>query len=289
MEDMTETAVGQPTEGAALPTFRKPPVVEVALAVAFEPLEGLHSGEMWRLHQLRYKEAGFPTVEEQPPLVVQIERFGRTTRMPDIRFEVLEKLPSPRLWFLDETGTQLVQIQQDWFARNWRRTEDDPEYRRYPSIRQPFEEDLDFLFSFVQDSGFGTLKPVQCEVTYTNEVRPAEGVWSDHGDLSTVMRIWRDDFARDSLPKPEEGRLEVIYPMTRDGAQVGRLRVQLQPAFTAAEELPVYLLHLTARGTPVNGDVDGILRFMDEGHVGIVRAFENITSDAMHEVWEKTL
>jgi hypothetical protein len=44
---------------------------------------------------------------------------------------------------------------------------------------------------------------------------------------------------------------------------------------------------LTARGEPLTGDLDGVLDFIDLGHEWIVRAFESVTSDVMHDLWEK--
>lgn len=239
-----------------------------------------------RLYETRYR-AGFPRIEEKTPIALPAERFGPQARMPDIRFEVFEAPPPLRHWFLDETGTQLVQVQRDWFGRNWRKTESDPEYRRYDSVREPFAEDVGFLASFVEDAGIGSLKPVQCEITYINEIRPAERVWIEHGDLSAIMRVWRDDLARTWLPKPEEAQFAVAYRLTHEGRPVGRLRISAQPAFTKAEDRPIYLLNLTARGEPLTGDLDGVLDFIDLGHEWIVRAFESVTSDVMHDLWEK--
>lgn len=283
---MTETTTQGPVD-AGSPTFGKPPVVEVSLAVSYEPLDGMGTFQIAQLHHGRYAAAGFTKIEEKPPFAMPVERFGRKARMPDIRFELLETPPPPRMWFLNDSGTELVQMQRDFFARNWRRADTDPEYRRYPSVRGPFQEDLAFLASFVEDTGLGSIKPVQCELTYVNEIRPVESVWSDHGDLSSVVRIWSDDEARAFLPKPEEARFEVSYLLDREGEPFGRLRVSLQPAFTVADDEPVFILNLTARGQPLSGDLDGVLGFMDVGHTWIVRAFESVTTTEMHDVWEK--
>lgn len=283
---MTDTA-GHGLVESDLPTFRRPPVVEVSLAVSYEPLEGMGPFQVARLHAERYAAAGFARVEERTPAAMPVERFGRKARMPDIRFELVETPPPPRMWFVNESGNQVVQLQRDFFARNWRRAENDSQYPRYPSLRQPFQEDLASLASFVQDNGLGAIKPVQCELIYVNEIRPVESVWTDHGDLSSVVRIWRDDEARTFLPKAEEARFEVSYLMEHQDEPFGRLRVSLQPAFTIVDDQPVFILTLTARGHPVIGDLDGVLDFMDFGHAWIVRAFESVTTDAMHQEWEK--
>lgn len=282
---MTETG-GQDAVESGSVTFRKPPVGEVSLAVSFEPLEGMSAIQIARLHERRFAGAGFSTLEEKPPVALPVEQFGRKALMPDIRFELLEAPPAPRLWFINKSGTELVQLQRDFFARNWRRREEDLEYRRYPSVRQPFEDDLRFLAGFIETEGLGSLKPVQCELTYVNEIRPVAPVWADHGDLSAVVRIWNDQDLRTTLPKAEEARFEINVVMTEADEPFGRLRISMQPAFRAADDSPVFLLTLTARGQPLGYDLDGVLRFMDFGHDWIVRTFRDLTTRAMHEIWE---
>jgi uncharacterized protein (TIGR04255 family) len=267
-----------------MPSFRQPPVVEVVLAVSFEPIEGLGSlqiGQLWAQHF----RAAFPKTEEQAPYFPPMERFGRQARFPEVKLEMMGSLPSPRHWFIDETGTQLVQVQHNWFARNWRKMEDHPEYHRYHSIRGPFERDLSTFIDFIHEAGLGVVKPVQCELTYINHIFPGTS-WSDHGDLSQIVRVWRDDLARDFLPRPEQVQFAVSYviPGTATEHQ-GRLHMSMQPAFTVSGEAPIYVLNLTARGAPLSDDIRGVLGFLDIAHEWVVRGFTSVTSDTMHDVW----
>ena len=55
---------GQSETGSTLPSFRKPPVVEVAMAIAFAPLPGL---QFAAFADLRHRwMADYPLTEEQP-------------------------------------------------------------------------------------------------------------------------------------------------------------------------------------------------------------------------------
>jgi hypothetical protein len=91
-----------------LPEFEKPPVVEVALSVQFDRLNAsvAHLGLLW--HRFRDR---FGQVEEKPELPPAFERFGPAKRMPGVRFEV-GAVPGLRLWFLDEKGSELIQVQR---------------------------------------------------------------------------------------------------------------------------------------------------------------------------------
>src|SRR5438046_8808907 len=93
-----------------LPDFRKPPVAETVLSLQFEPVAGLttaHLGLLWN----RFREE-LPLIEELPPLPPTSERFGPPF---GARVEVtfVQKPPVPRLWFLNESKTELVQVQPD--------------------------------------------------------------------------------------------------------------------------------------------------------------------------------
>ena len=103
-----------------LPDFANPPLAEVALSVQFEPLEQLRTaqiGLLWGEFRQR-----FPVTEEHAPLDSVIERFGVSrTSVLEPRLQMLETPPVPRVWFLNEAGTELIQVQQERFIHNWRR------------------------------------------------------------------------------------------------------------------------------------------------------------------------
>ncbi len=136
--------------GALAPDFAHPPVVEVLLAVYFEPLRLLRTaqfGLLWQNFRSR-----FPRIEEHlslPPIPGRLGLEG----VPQIgvRLEMLDVPPAPRLWFLNEAGTEVVQIQQDRFIHNWRRLQDADQYPHYDGIRSTFEQELSEFASFVEE------------------------------------------------------------------------------------------------------------------------------------------
>lgn len=260
--------------------FRDPPVSEVVVAVAFRPVPNLtvaHMGLFWRDHLIE----NFPHVEEQPPYDPPVERFdGPASVGPSLTFDT--GFPAPRLWFKRADGQELVQVQRDWFACNWRKVDPDDAYGRWPPRRKAFAEWYGAFAAFVADSGLGPLHPTQCEVTYVNHIHRA-GVWDRHGELDRVLTL--AGRARNFLPSPEEISLRAQYQITVDGQPAGRLHIQSRPVFSRRDGEPAHLLDLTARGAPADDSLEGVLRFLDLGREWVTRAFKDVTTDEMHAAW----
>ena len=60
-------------------------------------------------------------------------------------------MPSPR--FFCSSGSDLVQLQQDWFAYNWRKTPESPDYTRYEKGRAKFAQHLATLWRVLAVAG----------------------------------------------------------------------------------------------------------------------------------------
>ena len=180
-----------------LPDFANPPLAEVALSVQFEPLEKLRTpqiGLLWNEFRER-----FPATEEHAPLDSEFERFGiPRTSAPIVRMQMLETLPVPRVWFLNETGTELIQVQQDRFIHNWRKVGEGDAYPRYERLRQTFQSELEAFQAIVAREQCGAILPNQCEVTYVNHIVAGEG-WTNHGQLSQVLTMFQTNYSDDRL------------------------------------------------------------------------------------------
>lgn len=91
-----------------LPSFRRPPVAEVAIAAQFGQLRGLtgpHMGLLWQ----RYRDS-FPTLEVHPALD---PRFEQPNPAPGRGLTVkFDRVPTPRAWFIGTNKAHLIQVQQ---------------------------------------------------------------------------------------------------------------------------------------------------------------------------------
>lgn len=264
-----------------LPEFARPPVVEVALSVQFERLD-VTTAQLALVWQ-RFRDR-FPRVEEKPELDAVIERFGAMEkRAPAVRFEV-GAMPAPRFWFLNEAGSELVQVQRDRFIRNWRKTEGQPDYPRYERIRASFDGDWETFRRFAAQELQTTLLPNQWEVTYVNIVQSA-----NPGRLDEILSCMGGAFSDAYLSEPEG--TEVQYRFILDdtsGKPWGRLHVAAAPAVRTADNEAVVRLALTARGNLPSQDGVGALNALDAGHEAVVRGFASITTHEMHKSWGRT-
>ncbi len=267
------------TEG--LPDFEAPPVVETVLAVRYRDIPNLDAPRLikfWGDHL----SAELPEIEERPPYDAPVEQFGPDMGTSPLALRIGSSVPSPR--FFCSNGNDLVQLQQDWFAYNWRKTSDNPSYTRYEKGRTKFEHWLEDLARYV-DSTFGTaLVPTQCEVTYINHVALTD---EDLG-LGPFGAVLRNIQPRSGnfLPLPEMSRHASTYLISEDGqSPIGRLHVAVERAWTGDERQPIVLLSLTARGAPRGEGLSSVLEFLDLGRRWIVKGFTDMTTTEFHQRW----
>jgi uncharacterized protein (TIGR04255 family) len=266
-----------------LPDFESPPVNEVVLGVQFEPLEGLqtaHLGLLWS----RFR-SDFPVVEQQPPLPPQPpEDLSGTVKPIEIQVQMLSAPPSPRLYFISESGNQLVQVQNDRFIANWRRVRDEDTYPRYEAVRAYFAQGLRGLLDFADAESLGPIRFKQCEVIYLNQLPAGEG-WKDFGDLGEVLAFWTGEMSDVSLPEPEASSVAFQFLLPDARAPRGRLYVDVRPSLRATDLSPLLAMNLTARVPLEEGSPESVLAAVDFGREWIVRAFASTTTPHMHTVW----
>lgn len=278
------------TEALRLPHFRKPPVVEVALSVQFEPLPSFrvaHFGLLWKDFQ-----GHFPKTEEHPPLSPVTEKFGvRSIPGRALNFGVGFGAPELRCWFLNEAGTELLQVQRDRFIRNWRKVGDNSEYPRYKTLRTKFAKEIETFAEFLKREQIGELRPNQCELTYVSHIVAGIG-WERHADLENLVTIWRSNYGEEFSPRLESASFEARYLIARsENNPIGRAYITFTPAFAAVDvdkvDKPIYVAQILMRGAPLGEGIGGVFEFLDTAHEWAVRAFTAITTQRMHEIWER--
>lgn len=269
-------ADGRPDAAAVAAGFRSPPITELSLAISFQPLGfGVISlGDLWRE---KYAN-DFPRVQEQPPIRLPQEQFeGPTAQTSPFSFELLPSPSLPRLWFLNNPGTELLQVQADWFARNWRETDEATQpYPLYAPIREKFARDIAKLDEFSVDRGLGSIQPVQAEITYINHIDEPEL----RSVLTAIQRI-------DHLPPPESTSFAIQYVLERDNRPVGRVHLQASTAIYRSTGKSISVVTITARGRPLGEGLDGAFSFLDFANGEAVNAFVFATRPEMHETWRR--
>ncbi len=294
MGSVAKTSVARAKRPADLPDFDRPPLVEVILGVQFADLTSYrthHAGLLWDKHF----RTGFPRCVERRPIDAVFETFGAVSQgQPRLQVQVLEA-PGPivpRLWFINDDDTELVQIQADRFLHNWRRSEKKAPYRRYEPIRESFFKELTDVQSFFDAEKIGVIEPNQCEVTYVNHISFADGSdpWTR---FHRIFELWGSfDAVRPTggarLPVPEDARFSLRFVIVDPNSDepLGRLHIEGQPVI-AEDTKRVIRLNMTARGGPKTPTFQGVADFLDTGRDAIVRGFAAITTAEMHELWER--
>ncbi|MEH2468977.1 uncharacterized protein (TIGR04255 family) [Nitrobacteraceae bacterium AZCC 2161] len=269
-----------------LPEFKNPPLTEVVLGAQFDVIPGFqtpHLGLIWQ-----HFRKSFPNIEEHPPLSPVFETFGSNPQFtPGIGFQLLTGAEAPRVFFVNESRSELLQVQKDRFLHNWRKIGEGDNYPRFERMLETFEAGLASFITAISTEGLGPLIPNQCEVTYINQMPVLPG--SSLSDLSDdLFGQHTGSLALDDLGKPEDLRFLLRYIMRDDnGKPIGRLIAVAEPA-RRADGQNIVQLTLTARGRPSTPDQEGIVDFFKRGRVSVVRGFAHLTGPKMHKLWERT-
>ncbi|HUX66706.1 MAG TPA: TIGR04255 family protein [Terriglobales bacterium] len=264
-----------------LPDFADPPVVETVLGIQFERVLGWTTAHAGMLRDdLGNREFA---IEEHPPLPTVLERFG-PPQPPAVEVTFEQRPPANRIWLVGADQAELIQIQADRLIHNWRK-QGANSYPRYELVRDAFRREVGELLGFLETHGLGPLRINQCEVSYINHIRPFAG-FNPHADVARLLRVGYAWTATAFLPNPEDTAPQFRFVMRgTDGAEVGRLHVTAQPAWRREDHSPILILTLTARGAPLGEGVDGAFAFLDLGRRWIVKGFEDLTTEEMHQKW----
>jgi uncharacterized protein (TIGR04255 family) len=268
---------------SAMPSYAKPPVIEVVWSVQFAELRWLlaaHTGLFWQRIRDRY-----PDCQEQAPLAHVVEQEALFA--PAVQqMQMLSAPPLSRQWYISGSGNELVQLQRDRFCCNWRQVRRGDAYPRYAHMRDAFESNWRTFCDFVADVGKEAPSVDQCEMTYINHVDQGQG-WESLAQVGEVFHMVQWQAETSSLPGPETlgARVSFGLPQVR-----GRLHVSLRHGMRTEDgsgEQQLLVLELTARGAPLETDVDGLLAWYEAARGSIVRAFTELTTPSMHARWER--
>lgn len=259
--------------------FTSPPVVEVVAGVSFTGYDSSF-GPVLAAFWKEILRSRFPELQQQPPYVPPEEIFNDQPAMGGVMFQFVGQFSGSRLWATAEDGNELLQLQPDWFARNWRKVNVGDEYDQWPARRAALASSLAELSQYLTSSGFKMPTIRQCEVSYVNHIS-LEGVSGGHGGIGQVLK------GQDGLSGPfpvEQATVQAKYILENELGPIGRLHVSFNPALDAAGK-PIYVLELTARGKPDDPSVPSALAFLDRGREAINAAFVGLTTTEMHQAW----
>lgn len=254
-----------------LPSYKQPPVDEVICGIRFEPLPLLkvpHIGLLWERFRKEY-----PITQHAMPIATGVS----------LPIDETTKIPLPRVWFISKLDDELIQFQLDRFYYNWRRRGDN--YPRYPSIIEKFDSAKRQLDGFTDELQLGTIKIVECELTYINHILKGQG-WESIDDLPKVTRdfTWQKQ-NHSFLPTPTNVTWQARFPLQDDK---GWLNVKLNPGKRKTDSAEGLVLELTARSLGKEKTWESMREWFDVAHEWIVRGFEDLTAKEIQEtIWKR--
>jgi len=255
----------------------------MALSAQFTPLSDMHVahlGLLWQDFRTLY-----PTTEEHPPVESALEQFDVTQAEPAPQIQLVTTLPFPRVWYLNDDGSELIQVQQDRIIRNWRQVEGSEIYPRYDHLIEVFEREIDMFNTFVEREHLGVVVPTQYEITYINHITN-DHIKNPHGNLDKIITLWSGNYSLPFELEPENARFAIRYGLRNNlGEKIGRLYISVDPAVRISDGEVIVQMTLTVRGKAEGQDFRSMRQFMDFAHDAIVRGFAAITTPTMHEVW----
>lgn len=246
----------------SLPTFTRPPVVEVVLGLMFRPLPlgAIHLAQLHRLWSSTY-----PRVEEHPAIPANTAPgfFLQMNTAPDLRF-----------WFISDTSGRLIQVQKDRIILNWRWQNAEQEYPRYSALRKELVARVSDFRAFLESSGVGPFDPIASEVTYINVIGSERYI-----EFHEALNFVADQHGLPSVPV--EASLQLKFD-TADLLDRDSNFIVTATRDTSRDPAPIGL-QLSSHSQV--GNPDDFIKALDRSHELVVSSFREMTTSVMHENW----
>lgn len=248
-------------------TFDIPPLVEVALGRTFLPRPDFlvpHFGAFWE----RVKSE-FPSVAHAPPIGVP----GESVVVSD------DGVWLPRVWLISADNSRLVQIQQDRLHFNWRKTEEAPEYVRFPAIQRKALDIWASFDSFIREATGSPLQPLVNELSYTNLIQTDELGPFELAERTLRDSVWCRENRFLNAPKALSHSYSFSVP-----EKVGDLSVTIVTGRRVEDQKWVLKIDLTVKGQQT--DEHSFEAWSSKARDFLVAAFKDLTTSEMHKIWK---
>ncbi len=250
------------------PSYKSPPLNEVSIGLQFQPLEKLkipHFGLFWDLIR-----KDFPNVEHAPPILKK--DMGS-----------VEWLPLPRVWFIDKSDAQLLQLQADRINFNWRSREGADCYPRFRTIAPQFFGLLETFEQFLVNADIGIILPTVAEVTYINIFEQGKE-WNTAEDLPTIFKdfAWTRERKR-FLPYPTNMSWAVSFALPN---QQGTLNARFNEGLRVADKKKIMQLEMVANYPVQDVSSQSLQPWYELAHEWVVKGFDDLTQpEAQKNFW----
>jgi uncharacterized protein (TIGR04255 family) len=260
-----------------LPGFRNSPAVETMMGFYFAPLEGwnpLTLGLLFAEFRRDYPSPQFMLPIVDPSAVnVSVLNLGANGMLP------------VRAGFVNLDQTQLIQVQQTLFMRNWRRRGPEQDYMAYLELKPHFLEDWSRFLAFLSENKLKHPQVYRVEVIYVNHLVRGES-WDKYSDLDGLFRqvTLRPQGDSDWLPEPAQVNINAGYNIKDVGVA---LQVVIQSAIRQPDGLEIIQFTMSAKCDVTSNDSESLASALDRAHDSAILGFEDITTAKAHSMWGK--
>lgn len=261
------------------PTFARPPVVEQAITLMFDPIESFSIGDIGLFWQRIYAE--FPECIAQERLGQALEMLGQP--LP-FRLELTQGVETPRALFRNSQKGELAQVQSDRFSFNWMQVEG-AEYPRHDATMARFWGLFEKFCAHLVERGLAPPKLIQCELINVNIVPLVEFGGTFERALSAFKVSIPTISSVDNLPS-EGARFNTHHLFLDDqGAPIGRIHTDLHSVQNLSSQQEAIRFDITARGALSPLDASRAKEFFGVARSAINATFLAYTSDDARRHW----
>ena len=260
-----------------LPSYRRPPVVEVVCGVQFEELTSFSS-----IHYGKFGSriaAEYPRTEDQQPLA-EVFEHAQAAKEEVVTFALP---PLRRVFYISDDQNYLLQVQPTRFLANWRRRVEEDQYPRFPTAYERFLRGWHQFNDFIRTEGIGVPKVNQYELSYINHILESNVPFPEGIQEHLGFFTWKGAQVLKFLPTPRAANFRIQFALP-DGK--GTLHVTVNHGKRATDGKGVVLMDLTARG-PGKANASDMDAWLKLAHEWIVRGFTDLTAVEAHKRWER--
>ena len=280
-------------EVSTLPSYGRPPVVEVAISARFSTDSTInpgHLGAFWSTVKDR-----FPTVASTQPIASRKDEAAARWTPPSIQFALTNR-PDCRLQMTQaDDDAWMWQVQSDRLVVNWRRRPDS-EYPRYSRTLEEFRQAWQSWTGFLDEIGIEGPVPLSWEITYVNEIPAGPNeLWTSPSEWPTILPgLFGGPFQAEAGLALAGLHGEWVWDYAEPQA-----RLVVNPAPATRNDQHLLMLTLTARGpvdqadpaedsiTSSSESLSAYEKGLNLGHRLIVNTFDTLGSENAKQHWER--
>jgi len=251
-----------------IPSFRTPPVSEVAAGVQFDQLSGFQSrffGQFWSEVSNDY-----PTTQDAAPL--------QGVEQATITVQIMNVPPLRRVLLISRDQQFLIQLQDSRFHHNWRKVNDTTEYPRFPEVYKKFVSTWSLYADFLKRQALPQPRLTRYELTYVNEIKVSPQTLAP--DVERLVRMYVSLPDREFLPSPSSVGTNWQFVLPEEKGQLhATLSHVVKP-----DGRDAVILALNCFG-PAASKSYTMAEWFQTAHEWIVRGFADLTTKEAHKQW----